>query len=431
MESYQNNRLVRKYYNCTKCREYDTKLVNPFVNHIYCSKCGSLLSEIPEIKFKKLKQKINQNVFDRNEENTKIPYKIKDNNFNKKYYKEKKEDKKIKKEKKQNKEKKYNNRHQSTSHYSDINMNFYNDDINNNNDINNNINNNYNRNRNNNYNNINRIIINEDNDSDNLFNNHNNYNNFNNNHNYNNHHNSNDYNNYNNNHNFNNYNNNHNYNNHNFNNFNDESQGQRHRHNNQNHQRGHSMSNPPLYQNRNNNHNSNNNSNNFFADFFADDDFSPFNDTFFSNNSPFRMTIHRQPISHDIFDPMFSSFGSFFNGFFQDNFSSNFRSNIAGDFISQILSILERNQAEANKNKHPPASETALKKLKKFNMNEKYCKKDNKGKIELPNCCICLTEIQKGEKTVLLPCGHMFHWKCCLTWLKKNNTCPMCRFEIK
>ena len=405
MESYQNNRLVRKYYNCTKCREYDTKLVNPFINHIYCSKCGSLLSEIPEIKYKKLKQKTNQNIFDRNEENNKIPYKIKDNIFNKKVNKEKK----IKKEKKLNKEKKRNNnRHQSTSHYSDINMNFYNDDNNNNN-----YNNNYRNN--NNYNNINRININVDNDNDNFFNENNNYNNFNNNRNFNN---------YNNNYNY-------NYNNHNnnYNNINNEAQEPRHRHN-QNHRRGHSMSNPPLYQNHNNNHN-NNNSNNFFADFFADDDFSPFNDTFFSNNAPFRMTIRRQPISNDIFDPMFSSFGSFFNGFFQDNFSSNFRSNIAGDFFSQILSILERNQAEANKNKHPPASETALKKLKKFNMNEKYCKKDNKGKIELPNCCICLTEIQKGEKTVLLPCGHMFHWKCCLTWLKKNNTCPMCRFEIK
>ena len=397
MKSYQNNRLVRKYYNCTKCRQYDTKLVNPFINHIYCSKCGSLLSEIPEIKYKKLKQNTNQNIFDRNEENNKIPYKIKDNIFNKKVNKEKK----IKKEKKLNKEKKHNNnRHQSTSHYSDINMNFYNDDNNNNN-----YNNNYRNN--NNYNNINRININVDNDNDNFFNENNNYNNFNNNRNFNN------YNNHNNN----------------YNNINNEAQEPRHRHN-QNHRRGHSMSNPPLYQNHNNNHN-NNNSNNFFADFFADDDFSPFNDTFFSNNAPFRMTIRRQPISNDIFDPMFSSFGSFFNGFFQDNFSSNFRSNIAGDFFSQILSILERNQAEANKNKHPPASETALKKLKKFNMNEKYCKKDNKGKIELPNCCICLTEIQKGEKTVLLPCGHMFHWKCCLTWLKKNNTCPMCRFEIK
>ena len=52
-------------------------------------------------------------------------------------------------------------------------------------------------------------------------------------------------------------------------------------------------------------------------------------------------------------------------------------------------------------------------------------------KYELPNCCICLSEIAKGQETVLLPCGHMFHWKCCLNWLKKNNTCPMCRFEIK
>ena len=393
MESYQNNRLVRKYYNCTKCKEYDAKLVNPFVNHIYCSRCGSLLSEISEIKYKKLKKKISQNEIKRNEENNKIPYKLKDNIFNKKHNIEKIEDKKVKKEKKSKKDKSqnnYNNRHQSTSHYSDINMNFYNDNDNN-------------YNNNNNYNNINRININNDNDDNNDYNNYNfNYNN----------------------------NLNNNYNNHNNININNESQRPKQKQK-SNHRRGHSMSNPPIYSNNNHNHNNNNNnSNNFFSDFFSDSDFSPFIDTFF-NASPFRMTIRRQPVSHDIFDPMFSSFGSFFDGFFQDNFSSNFRSNIAGDFFSQILSILERNQAEANKNKHPPASDRALEKLKKFSMNEKYCKKDKKGKIELPNCCICLTEIQKGEKTVLLPCGHMFHWKCCLTWLKKNNTCPMCRFEIK
>ena len=62
-------------------------------------------------------------------------------------------------------------------------------------------------------------------------------------------------------------------------------------------------------------------------------------------------------------------------------------------------------------------------------MNEKYCKKVQ-NKIEYPNCCICISEVKKGEETVLLPCGHMFHWKCCLTWLKKNNTCPVCRFEL-
>ena len=120
-----------------------------------------------------------------------------------------------------------------------------------------------------------------------------------------------------------------------------------------------------------------------------------------------------------------------FDNNFRNNFSSNFRSNFRGNFLAEIIRILERNQEEAARKAHPPASESALKKLKRFPLSEKYCKKDKKGKVEFPNCCICLNEIERGEKTVLLPCGHMFHWKCCLTWLKKNNTCPMCRFEIK
>ena len=376
MESYPNNRLVRKYFNCTKCKEYDAKLINPFANHIYCSKCGSLVIEIPESKYKKLKKKIGPNIEIKNEEDKKIPYKLKDNILKNNYHFDKREEKKVKKQKKDknhNMNNNYNNnyhRNQSSSHYSNMNMNFYNDNSNN-------YNNNY---RNNNRNNINRINI-DDSDNSNNINNEFNY-------------------------------------------YNNESEQHRQPRHKNNSRRGHSVNNPHPHMN-------NNNSNNFFSNFFSDSDFQPFSDFDFPNFSPFRITIRRQPISNDIFDPMFSSFGSFFDGFFQDNFSSNFRSNIAGDFFSQILQILERNQAEANKNKHPPASDNALKKLKKFNMNEKYCKKDGKGKYELPNCCICLTEIQKGEKTVLLPCGHMFHWKCCLTWLKKNNTCPMCRFEIK
>ena len=63
-------------------------------------------------------------------------------------------------------------------------------------------------------------------------------------------------------------------------------------------------------------------------------------------------------------------------------------------------------------------------------MNDKYCKMDSNGKLELPNCCICISDIQKKENTVLLPCGHMFHWKCCHKWLKNNNTCPVCRFKL-
>ena len=77
-----------------------------------------------------------------------------------------------------------------------------------------------------------------------------------------------------------------------------------------------------------------------------------------------------------------------------------------------------------------PINDKGLAKLKNFKLSDKYCKKGKDGNYELPSCCICLSEIKKGKETTLLPCGHMFHTKCCMGWLETNNTCPMCRYEI-
>lgn len=381
MESIQNNRLVRRFFKCSKCREVEAKLVNPYVNNIYCSKCSSRINEISENDYRKYNQR---NKMKQNEDirgGNQMPYRPNEellrrasdkyNNPPSREHKHKHKNNENYKKKKENS----SNRHQSTNHYSNLNFN----NINNNNNINNIYV------HNNNYNNINHInIINNDNNE---------------------------------------YNNRH---------IHERRENNNHNHNHNHRRREHSMD--P----------NNQNTNNFFSDFFRGMEFTPFmefdfdmGDPFMNNNrrghghNPFRITVQRQNVSNDVFDPIFSSFGSIFNGVFQDNFSSNFSSNYRGNFFDEIIRILERNQAEAQKNAHPPASEESLKKLKKFNMNEKYCKKDKKGKYELPNCCICLSEIGKGEKTVLLPCGHMFHWNCCLTWLKSNNTCPMCRFEIK
>ena len=144
-----------------------------------------------------------------------------------------------------------------------------------------------------------------------------------------------------------------------------------------------------------------------------------------------QIVVNNQNVSSDVFDPIFSQFGSIFNDNFINNFSSNFASNFNGNFFDQVQSIIESNQQENEKYSNGPTADKSLNKLKRFQLTNKYCKKGKNGKIELPNCCICLSEIAKGQETVLLPCGHMFHWKCCLNWLKKNNTCPMCRFEIK
>ena len=151
-----------------------------------------------------------------------------------------------------------------------------------------------------------------------------------------------------------------------------------------------------------------------------------------SNQNELGTMVRSHNISSDVFDSNFTHFGMGFNQNFLNNFSSNFRSNfINGNFLSVILNLIQRNMAEANRHKQHPISEENIQKLKKFKLNEKYCKKENDGQYEKPNCCICLEEIEMGKETLLLPCGHMFHEGCCMNWLKKSNTCPVCRFEIK
>ena len=143
-----------------------------------------------------------------------------------------------------------------------------------------------------------------------------------------------------------------------------------------------------------------------------------------------RSPFYHRDFADDVFDPMFETFGSTLNAFFRNNFSSNFRSNINNSILNHIIDIIQSNAENSKKSKHPPTKKEALSKLKKFAMSDKYCKKTKAGAYELPNCCICISAIAKGENTVLLPCGHMFHWNCCYSWLKGNNTCPICRFEL-
>ncbi len=172
--------------------------------------------------------------------------------------------------------------------------------------------------------------------------------------------------------------------------------------------------------NNNNNNNRRNNSNSHHSR--VDNNF---------DNIFFRMSNHPTIITHDfhedIFDPIFNIFGSSFNNIFINNFSSNFRSSfVNNDFATFLEERLRQNQ---NNNK-PPASKEAINKLKKFKMSEKYCKKNDKGVLEQPTCCICISDIKKNEETLLLPCGHMFHSECVVNWLNQNNTCPVCRFEL-
>lgn len=51
-------------------------------------------------------------------------------------------------------------------------------------------------------------------------------------------------------------------------------------------------------------------------------------------------------------------------------------------------------------------------------------------------CCLCLSAFENNDKFYELPCGHCFHDdskdECggIIKWLEKNNTCPICRYEL-
>lgn len=49
------------------------------------------------------------------------------------------------------------------------------------------------------------------------------------------------------------------------------------------------------------------------------------------------------------------------------------------------------------------------------------------------SCCVCLEEIKfdVGDELLMLRrCRHLFHRECLWGWARKNNCCPLCRFEI-
>ncbi|RZC58227.1 hypothetical protein C5167_005527 [Papaver somniferum] len=46
-------------------------------------------------------------------------------------------------------------------------------------------------------------------------------------------------------------------------------------------------------------------------------------------------------------------------------------------------------------------------------------------------CSICLGKYADNEELKELPCAHFFHVDCVDKWLKKNDSCPLCKHGIR
>ncbi|KFA80565.1 hypothetical protein S40288_09588 [Stachybotrys chartarum IBT 40288] len=103
---------------------------------------------------------------------------------------------------------------------------------------------------------------------------------------------------------------------------------------------------------------------------------------------------------------------------------------MSGDavFTQEALDRIITNLREANprSNAAPPASDEALSKLDRRQMDESMMNAE--GKTE---CTICIDDMEIGQLAATLPCKHRFHDKCVVLWLKEHNTCPVCRAPIE
>ena len=45
-------------------------------------------------------------------------------------------------------------------------------------------------------------------------------------------------------------------------------------------------------------------------------------------------------------------------------------------------------------------------------------------------CVICLSDFEIGDQVSALPCAHVFHTECIISWLRKHCQCPVCKFNI-
>ena len=102
---------------------------------------------------------------------------------------------------------------------------------------------------------------------------------------------------------------------------------------------------------------------------------------------------------------------------FLDNHNNDFQFN---NLVNILMSF------DIGSNRHPPASDRAIQNLKKVEINE-----NNINDYKNMTCNICLENFDIGNILRILECKHEFHENCIITWLKKNNTCPVCRHELE
>lgn len=88
------------------------------------------------------------------------------------------------------------------------------------------------------------------------------------------------------------------------------------------------------------------------------------------------------------------------------------------DFLHHIM-MNEPSYAGA-----PPASEAKIQALSRHIISSAT------DQPNLSACCISQEAFEEGDVAVLLSCGHSYKEASIVQWLRRHNTCPVCRLEV-
>jgi len=86
------------------------------------------------------------------------------------------------------------------------------------------------------------------------------------------------------------------------------------------------------------------------------------------------------------------------------------------DVLNQLLQVQGRAK--------PRTSETFIKNLKEIEVTNDDSSDHTEG------CAVCKDCFEKKQIVHKLPCGHFYHRDCILPWIRKHNTCPVCRHVL-
>lgn len=88
-------------------------------------------------------------------------------------------------------------------------------------------------------------------------------------------------------------------------------------------------------------------------------------------------------------------------------------------FLERAL-MASREQAERLFKPVVRATDSSIKKLEDVIVGDR----------ERGPCPVCLENFTVGSHVTRMPCSHMFHRTCILSWLNKSHVCPLCRFQL-